>query len=198
MLRKLRRNLAFLLFVGPLFAASIFFTVEVERHRANLARARLEGSLEDGVTIQVREALDGDEVAVTGPDGKPFVVRILGIKAFDPGARLAGISEYGTRARDHLRSFVDKEARLRFPEFRTDKSGRVLAYLEVGELDLGRDLVARGFVQTFRRYPFSRMDSYLEAQEEAVAELRGLWGSPRARARAEALETTWEALAGDV
>jgi endonuclease YncB( thermonuclease family) len=193
-IKLVRRNLAFTLFVVPLFAISVFFAVEVENHRAEIARARLRGVLEPGASVRLVQVIDGDEVSVLKADGSPFVVRLLGIKSFNSGARQQGISEYGERAVATLQEQVGKDVELRFPEFKADSSGRVLAYLHAGERDLGAELVEKGLSLTFTRYPFDRMEAYSKLEEAASQAKLGLWGSPRASQRAEAMKLTWEAI----
>jgi endonuclease YncB( thermonuclease family) len=184
--------------VVPLFLLSIFFTVRVEQHRALLAKARLQGRVEDGAKVHITGVVDGDEVTVQKQEGEPFVVRILGIKSFDTNARLQGTAEYGERAVAVLKEQLNQEVVLRFSTFKTDKAGRVLAYLEIAGKDLGAILVERGWALTYTRYPFERMEGYLQKEEKAIKAKRGLWGSPRASQRARAMKLTWEAMSSDL
>ena len=126
-----------------------------------------------------------------------FRVRILGIKAFDPTAQEAGISLFGQLAVAFLTEYKGTRAILEFKKFAKDPQGRLLAYVRVGEHDLGETLLERGLALTYVRYPVEREDHYQAAQGRAIAENEGLWSSKRAADRARSLLASWEAARDD-
>ncbi len=56
-----------------------------------------------------------------------------------------------------------------------DDYGRLLAYVSVGEIDLGAELLRHGLAET-RREPHPRSDTYREIEAEARAAGRGIFG----------------------
>ncbi len=199
LLRLLRRDPGFWTFVALLTGLSIFFGVSAELHRRQLGRSANQAPLESGVQVSVVEILDGDEIAVRGEAGTPFVVRILGIKAFESTSFEPGISAFGARALRTLRDAIaGKRVALVFPEFKQDRNGRVLAFVQLEKRDVGRELVRGGLALVFTRYDFSREEEYLSAQAQARSERKGLWSSDKASERALALIASWEATRSDV
>ena len=187
-----RANLYWLL-VGLLFALSGYFTWRVEFYRGQTSRARLVGELNSGTEVVVTGLIDSDELTVTASQGGAFVVRILGIKGFDPTSNEPIMSPHGQAAL----GFLEAEARgqtvsLVFDEFKKDDRGRVLSYLELDGRDLGLELVSRGHTLVYTRYGFSRERAYLEAEATARQGRLGIWSSPRATERALALKAAWE------
>ncbi len=188
----IRNNPKFIVFLTVLMSASLFFTVRVEQMRASVAKARIASALPSGTAVEVLDVVDGDELTVRAEGGKNFVIRILGVKSFDPVAYDRGISVFGRSCVAHLRQqVVGKKATLQFEEFRQDKSGRVLTYLEFEGQDVGRELLARGLTLVYVQYPSSREEDYLAVQKKARGDRVGLWGAEEASQRAQALLASW-------
>lgn len=175
-----------------LLVASAAFTLDVQRRRGAWSTDTDVPELQSGDTVKVVRAIDGDEVSVAHPGGT-LVVRLLGIKAFDPGVQEPGISAIGQACAAALVRLEGQEVQVEFDERKLDKAGRLLAYLRAGERDLGRSLVEEGLALVYTRYPFSREEAYRSAEAVAKTRSEGLWGNPRASVRAEALKGTWEA-----
>ncbi|MFN3199434.1 MAG: thermonuclease family protein [Bradymonadia bacterium] len=183
---------AFWIVVSSLMICALFFTISVETRRGQWNEKDPELIVEAGEQVEVVQVIDGDEVSVKrGED--VFVVRLLGIKCFSSKVNEPGISQIGAACEATLnRLAAGKTGTVEFDEFKKDKAKRVLAYLKVAETDIGQQLVLDGLALTYTRYPFSREDSYLSAEETARTRARGLWGQPIATDRAKALKAEWK------
>ena len=183
---------------GVLLLLSVYFVVDVElRRRATLRR--VSDQFQTGDVVTVVKAIDGDEVQVRHADGQTTVVRILGIKSFSSTLSDVSISQYGQICYDYLkRRSAGKEARIEVGDTPIDAEGRLLAYLylrdDAGEhtVDLGLELVAKGYTLVYTRYPFTRMSEYLRVQEQARLAAEGLWSSEKLDAKAKLLDALWK------
>jgi endonuclease YncB( thermonuclease family) len=193
-----RNNFGFVLFVSVLGLSSLFFTVQVEATRRDGAKARLHAEIPSGTVVRVEDTLDGDELLVRPPGGEVFVVRLTGVKTFDPKSQDPDVGGYGRNALDYLgRQLVGQLITLEFAEFELDRSGRLLAYARLGEEDVGAALLAQGLALPFLKYPSEREATYRQAQERARSQRAGLWANGRATERALALLAAWEASRDD-
>jgi endonuclease YncB( thermonuclease family) len=195
LLRFLARNVLVSLSL-VLLGASTFFFISAEGFRRSIRRRQTEG-FRTGDLVRVTRVIDGDELVVVDARNRQTVVRLLGVKSFDPTRNDPLLKQYGTICVDHIKSqFVGKDARLTVGEPRTDRHGRLLAYLAVtvdgSDLDVGLDLVRRGLSLVYNRYEFSRMDSYARAEIEAMNAKAGLWSNAGVASRAQALKAVWD------
>ena len=120
---------------------------------------------------------------ITGParvvDGDTLQVGSFRIRLSDIDAperrqtcwRASGEFRCGLRATAVLKAIIGAQA-VRCVEKR-DRYRRVLAVCYVGELDIGGELVRRGWALAYRRYGLT----YIRHEAEARATKRGLWGS---------------------
>jgi endonuclease YncB( thermonuclease family) len=190
---ELSSNHAYWVFVAILTASTAYFVVSVEARRAEL-RASHAVQVESGTEVRLARVLDADEVSVHTLDGEAFVVRLLGIKGFSSTANEPGLSGLGQEAvADLERVLTNKQVLLVYDELKLDRSGRVLAYLEVEGQDVGQLLIERGHVVTYTRYPFSRETAYQGTEAEARSERRGLWGNHTAVERVQGWQAGWQA-----
>jgi micrococcal nuclease len=73
----------------------------------------------------------------------------------------------------HL-EFDPKDAKIHYQDF----FGRILAYISLEDGTLfNLELVQEGYGRTMPRYPCSRKDEFKQAETEARAANRGLWGA---------------------
>lgn len=183
--------------VFVLLATSVYFAASVELRRGAWSSGGTE-AVQSGDPVEVLQVIDGDEVSVKHkPTGETFVIRILGIKAFDPKVNDPGLSEIGDAAVRQLTGLTDGPLVVEYDETKTDKSGRLLAWLRADDVDVGERLIRDGYALAYTRYPQGREDAYRAAELEAKTRGRGLWSIPRARERATALHEKWEAERGD-
>jgi len=189
--RFMTRNLLLTLSL-VLLVASTFFLVRAESFRRSIRRRQTD-FFETGDRVRIERVIDGDEVVVVGRDKRQTVVRLLGIKSFDPTRHDPLLSHYGTICVDYIKSnYLDRDARLAIGEPRTDTRGRLLAYLELGEDDVGLTLVRRGLTLVYNRYDFSRVQKYAQAEVRAMKARTGLWSNSGVATRAQALKAVWD------
>lgn len=115
---------------------------------------------------RVVRIIDGDTVAVLWPDKRQETVRLVGIDAPERG------QAFGNRAREALGQLAIGKAVAVEVEGR-DRYGRTIARLRVEDVDLSRELVARGLAWHYKRY--SSDPELAEAEQGARAAGRGLW-----------------------
>jgi endonuclease YncB( thermonuclease family) len=121
-----------------------------------------------------------------------IAVRLLGVKAFDTKLDKDLTAAYGQAAIDELRRRLEgKPLRVLLHTTPKDKYGRSIATLFVEERDVGLELVKAGLALAYTVYPFPTMQIYLQEQELARADRRGLWANPDAVQRASALAAEW-------
>lgn len=178
--------------VATLLGVSAFFYVRVEQYRAGIHRGSGQDCLKAEDAPVVERVIDGDEVLVKTASCMT-VVRLLGIKAFDPEKSEPPLRPYATQAVSRLKKLVgQKVSILTFAKKKMDSRGRTLAKLAAEGRDVGEDLVRRGLVLVFRKYPFVGMSQYLAVEASAQSDGRGLWADPDATARARALQAAFE------
>ncbi|MCP4503508.1 MAG: thermonuclease family protein [Deltaproteobacteria bacterium] len=186
-------NLAYWTVVVLLCVCSVFFAVNVELRRQKWS-LDINLVIESGGKVEVLKVIDGDEVSVKHSSGT-FVVRLLGIKGFNPKANEPGLSGLGAQAAQAMTRVLSssKEKSVHFETFKKDRAGRLLAYIQVGKADLGKLLVRDGFVVAYTRYPFGKENAYLAAELEAQTRKKGLWANEKAVSRVQGWKGSWEA-----
>ncbi len=175
-----------------LFGVSIYFFVQVEHYRAGMAQGSGKDCLRKDDSPVVERVIDGDELLVK-TDRCRAVVRLLGIKAFDPDRSEPALRPYANLAVNRLKRLEGDKVTIRsFAKDKLDRRGRTLAKLASGGKDVGLSLVREGLVLVFRKYPFEGMDRYLSVEAQAASEHQGLWTDPDAASRARALQAAFE------
>lgn len=176
-----------------LCSVSSYFTYQVQARRQGLKGKRNAAKLASGTKVEPIKAIDGDEASVKAA-GTPAIVRILGIKAFSATANEGDFQTLGRSARNELNKLMrggKGPLVVEYAVYKRDRHGRTLAYLRRGEKDVGLELVRKGLVMVYTRYPFARQSLYLTAEARARAQDRGLWGSKQATERAKGLKAAW-------
>jgi len=181
-----------------LACASAYFYQGAREIRAKTRYSNPE-EFSDGDRVSILEVIDGDDVLIRNEKGAKTRLRILGIDTFSPTLSDPLLSEYGKICAQHLKARVKgKDALLRIPEKRIGHKGRLLGCLFVdghseGEaVDIGEDLVRKGYALVYTRYSFARMDAYLAVEAEAREAKAGFWSDPNVAARAAAQKLLWE------
>jgi micrococcal nuclease len=134
-----------------------------------------------GAWIEVTRVVDGDTIVVGDGAEK---IRLKCIDTPETKDTHKPVQCYGPEASNfttesllgkHIRlEFDPKDARIHYQDF----FGRTLAYvfLEDGTL-FNLELAQQGYGRTMSRYPCSRKDEFKQAEAEAQAAKRGLWGA---------------------
>ncbi len=186
-----RGTRVFWLLLACLLGASVFFGVSAESRRRAVQRS--EAKLDTGDIVRLARVVDGDTILVENDQKQDIAVRILGIKAFEDHPARDSASRFGAGAEQAMKRIMqDKPVRVLLNNPPQDKHGRTLAELFVGGKNVGLELVRRGLVMVYTVYPFPSMSLYLQAQEAARAERRGLWGDDAVAKRADLLGRQWQ------
>ena len=136
-------------------------------------------------SVKVVRVIDGDTVRVRLSSGRSRTVGLLGIDAPQGGRRRASAQCGSRQAASALRSLVMQRRggkltgrRVRLTtDPRSDRSGRLLAYLSRGSVDVNRQMVRRGWarVQATGGKSLRRSSVYRRAQRSAKTSRRGVW-----------------------
>ena len=125
----------------------------------------------------------GDEGVFFGPlvsikDGDTFQVRVQGVVM---DFRLAGIDAperdqpYGAEAKQALATLIGKRQCVVVP-IDTDRYGRTVAFLWIGDTYVNREMVMRGAAWFYSE--FASDAQLFDVEQRARAERRGLWALP--------------------
>ncbi len=131
-----------------------------------------------GTEVLVTRVVDGDTAEVL-LDGREVRVRFIGIDTPETVAPDQPVECYGKQASAYTTSRVEgRTVRLEFDVERTDRYGRTLAYVWIGDELLNETLVAEGYavVSTFPP-DVGYVDRFVAAQRDAREAGRGLWGA---------------------
>ncbi len=121
-------------------------------------------------TAAVTRVIDGDTITVEGG----YRVRYIGIDAPEV---YPGLEEYGTEAWQANRQLVEgREVRLEKDVSETDKYGRLLRYVYVGDIFVNAEMVRLGLAEAKAYPPDTKYQDFLERLEsEAKEKGRGIW-----------------------
>ncbi len=128
-------------------------------------------------TVTVTRIIDGDTIEVS-LSGTTYTIRYIGIDAPESVAPNRPIEPYGREASSRNAELVlGKAVRLEKDVSETDKYGRLLRYVYVGDLFVNAELVRGGYAQAISYPPDVKYQSlFLQLQGEARMAGRGLWG----------------------
>ncbi len=170
-------------------ASAVFGSLAEDRRRAAQTRG---GDLQTGDMVQLSRVTDGDTIVVRTEDGDEAVVRLLGIKCFEPSRERDVLAKFGRAAVSAVEDRVgEKPLRVLLHSTPKDRHGRTIATLIIGEDDLARYLVSQGHALVYPVYPFPTLPVYLDAQSRARSQAKGLWADSTASRRADALLAEW-------
>ena len=123
-------------------------------------------AVEASFVARVEHIVDGDTFDVRRSDGTLTGIRVEGVDCPERGKPFSSVASKFTRT-----MVFDQDVRVTPKE--TDRYGRLVARVRVGERDLSEALVEAGLAWQFRRYSD---DPRLAALEQAARETkRGLW-----------------------
>jgi micrococcal nuclease len=116
----------------------------------------------------VQRVIDGDTVAVQGVG----TVRLIGVDA----------PEANEESSAFLRTMIiNKAVRLEYDSDRTDRYGRVLAYVYLANgTFVNAEIVKQGYASAYTSFPFRFMQQFRTYEREARADKRGLWATGHA------------------
>jgi endonuclease YncB( thermonuclease family) len=181
-----------------LLAASIYFFAGAQRI-LSITSADNPDIFSSGDIVNILDIIDGDEVLIGDDKGGKTVLRLLGIKSFSPTVSDPLLSEYGKICFKYLKSIaIGQTAKITISSKQLDTEGRLLGTLflkdpqEQFTVDLGLELVEKGYTLVYTKFDFANMKPYLEVQEQARNENAGFWSDERIKARAVSLKVLWD------
>jgi len=128
---------------------------------------------------RVQRVVDGDTIVLENGEK----VRLIGVDTPETKHPSKPIEYYGKEASAFTRRMCEgKRVRLEYDWEKTDRYGRILAYvfvLEGGtELFLNAELIKQGYGHAYLKYPFNdqRMKEFREYERQARENSLGLWG----------------------
>lgn len=129
------------------------------------------------VQAQVIRVIDGDTIEVVVV-GQTYKVRYIGIDTPETKHPTKPVEPYGPEAAAKNEELVGgKIVGLEKDVSETDRYGRLLRYVYVGDLMVNAELVRLGYAQVSTYPPDVRyQDLFLQLQWEAREAGRGLWG----------------------
>lgn len=124
--------------------------------------------------VKVLRVIDGDTIKIEGDK----VVRYIGIDTPETVHPSKPVQCYGKEASDKNRELVEgKEVKLEKDVSETDKYGRSLRYIWLGDMLVNEYLVREGYAKSSTYPPDVKYQNrFLEAQRQAREEKKGLWG----------------------
>src|SRR3712207_4860357 len=126
----------------------------------------------EGPTVTLKRVVDGDTIEISpAVDGKD-TVKLIGIDAPEEKSAGCEAQPLAKEAAYHLANWEGSKVTLEFDEERSDRDGRLLAYVHdrYGVM-LNEDLILGGFVQVYIVPPNTKYaDMLREAQQEAKQE----------------------------
>jgi len=179
---------------------------ELEEDREEPKISPIQFTLEYGIKYKVKvlEVIDGDTIDVLLPNGSVERVRMLGIDTpekdpednepyeFDSISDLDYLAEWGEKAAQFTESKL--EGRYVYIEF--DKIagmrgyyGRLLAYVYLDGTDFTAELVKEGYARVYVEGEFEKEDYYIELENEAKEEGKGIWSILKATSTSDTTST---------
>jgi micrococcal nuclease len=133
-----------------------------------------------GEPVRLVEIYDADTVRIARPDGTQSTVRLIGVDAPEVQGKYRDAELGGQAASAFARTLlgvdrVELEADATGDD--VDRYGRLLRYLRLPDgRDAGAEIIAAGFARAYRRFTYTRKDSYVALETGAREAGRGLWG----------------------
>jgi micrococcal nuclease len=124
----------------------------------------------------VTEVVDGDTIKVS-IGGDVYTVRYIGIDTPETVHPTRGVEPYGAEASAANRRLVEGQTvRLERDVSETDRYGRLLRYVWVGDVMVNAELVRLGYAQVSTYPPdVARQEEFSRLEAEAREAGRGLW-----------------------
>jgi micrococcal nuclease len=126
---------------------------------------------------RVRRVIDGDTIEVEFGAGELVLVRYVGIDTPERATETSKEECFYNEATNRNKELVEgKEVRLRTDVSDTDKYGRLLRYVYVGDEFINLKLVSEGYAEAIKIEPDINKYTELKAAEgEADSKNLGLW-----------------------
>jgi micrococcal nuclease len=127
------------------------------------------------LAVPVLRVVDGDTLVV-GIDGERVKVRMIGTDTPETKHPKKPVQYFGREASAFTkRLLLGKDVRLEYGQRRTDRYGRVLAYVWLGDMLVNEEIIRQGYGFAYTRFPHARLEEFRAAEREARLAGRGLW-----------------------
>lgn len=117
----------------------------------------------------VKRVIDGDTIELANGQ----IVRLVGVNTPDNG------QPFDDEATDYIKKLIEgKKVKLEYDEYKSDRFGRILAYIIFDDKNLSIELVRKGLARVTiyeKRKPLIYQQELLKAQEEAKNKKLGIW-----------------------
>lgn len=136
-------------------------------------------------TFKVVHVVDGDTIKLENGQ----VVRYIGIDTPETVDPRKPVQCFGKEASDKNRELVEgKEVKLEKDVSETDKYGRILRYVYIGDTFVNDYLVRNGYAHSYSYPPDVKyQDQFKKAEEEARNNKRGLWADDACKTETTAI-----------
>src|SRR3990167_5350708 len=118
---------------------------------------------------KVKRAIDGDTLELFSGQ----IVRLVGVNAPNNNEK------YEEHATEYTKNLVEgKKVKLEYDSYKSDRFGRILAYVIIDNKNLAIELVKRGLARVTiyeKRKPLIYQEQLLQAQNQAKNKALGLW-----------------------
>ena len=145
---------------------------------------------------RVERVVDGDTIVVEGV-GR---VRLIGVdtpETVNPGRP---VEFFGREASAFTKRLLEgRRVRLEYDRDRTDRYGRILAYVHLADGTFANaEIIRRGYGHAYTRFPFRYLDRFRRLEREARSAGRGLWDPAASPPRAASAAANRRGAAGGV
>lgn len=136
----------------------------------------------DTTPAVVTRVIDGDTIVVSTDTHPALTVRLLGIDTPEVRKPHTPVQPCGPQASERTRALAPAGTAVRLEydptQDHTDRYGRALAYVWIGDVMLNHTLVAEGWARTYvyNHQPGRHADALAAAQRDAQAARAGVWG----------------------
>ncbi|MCK4624373.1 MAG: thermonuclease family protein [Phycisphaerae bacterium] len=134
----------------------------------------------DNSLHKVIAVTDGDTIQIDTDTG-PLKVRIVGIDTPETVHPFKPVQPFGPEASARAKELLqDKTVKIQYdPDPKHGKWGtykRLLVYIELPDgRDFGLVMISEGLARAYPKYPFSRVEEYLEVEQKAKVSKAGIW-----------------------
>lgn len=128
------------------------------------------------VTVKVDRVIDGDTFEIH-LDGKKQHVRLIGVDTPETKKPNTPVMFYGPEASEFTKKKLEKKnVDLEWDVEKTDRYGRLLAYVWIGDEMFNRTLLKEGYARMSTFPPNVKyVDLFKKDQEEARNKRKGIW-----------------------
>ncbi len=144
----------------------------------------------DSYSVRVIKIIDGDTIKVSFPNESIGTIRLLGIDCpettiennaaneYEGITSLGCLTSYGNKAKSFITSILNNsQITIHFDNQtdRKDKYDRYLCYVFLDDMDVNKKLLDKGYARVFTIETFEKKQMYLESQQQAMDQSKGLW-----------------------